>query len=300
MSKKPISGDDLAVGGQAVLGGVMMRSPDKYVVSVRNPQGKIERLIKDNEKHAGFAKKLRTIPFVRGVFVLVDSMKVGLKALDFSSNIALEEEGESDSKTNAFLMTFTMIFSVILAIGLFKFLPFWLSGLISKSDVGFVWIEGLIKAGIFIGYLLIISLSKDIKDVFRYHGAEHKTIHCYETHGLKGLSVKNAKKCSRIHNRCGTTFLFLTIFISILVYAIIPIKFGFWQSFGIRLLFLPVIAGISFEILKLVPKLSSKNPLKWVLMLIEYPGLLMQQITTKEPTKEQLAVGIDSLKTLLK
>lgn len=308
--KQKISGDDLAVGGQAVIEGVMMRSPDKYVVSVRNPKGKIQRLIKSVPKHDGFARNIRKVPFVRGIFALVDSMKIGFKALDYSSNIALEEEkttndkvGKKDSKSdpvNGFLMTFTMIFSIAFALFLFKFLPFWLSGFVSNNDSEFVWFEGIIKALIFVGYLLVISLSKDIRNVFRYHGAEHKTIHCYEKFGLKGLNVKNALACSRIHKRCGTTFLFLTIFISILVYAIIPIRFNFWTSFGVRILFLPVIAGISFEILRLVPKLSNKNPLKWVLLIIEYPGLLIQQITTKEPNKKQLAVAIDSLKTLLK
>lgn len=241
MSKKPISGDELAVGGQAVIEGVMMRSPDKYVVAVRNPAGKIIHLIKNNEIHKGFSSSLRKIPFVRGTFVLADSMKVGYKALDYSSNIALGEDGDlpADSSKSSFLMTVTLIFSVLFAIFLFKFLPFWFSKLISNDPRGSVWIEGLIKASIFIGYLLLISLSKDIKTVFRYHGAEHKTIHCYEKHGLKGLTIKNAMACSRIHKRCGTTFLFLTIFISILVYAIIPLNFGFWISFGVRLFFSP-------------------------------------------------------------
>ena len=337
--KNKISGDELAVGGQAVLEGVMMRAKDKYVVSVRSPSGEIKELIKKVDPKKGMNKTLRNIPFVRGIFVLFDSMKIGFKALDFSSDVLIDEDESSDDtklkqKENAekqktkssskktdlkkthnkkegkehksnsetkgmgIFVIITFILSMVFAIFLFKFIPYWTSGLISNSGSR-VWIEGIIKASIFIGYLLLISLNKDVKRVFMYHGAEHKSIHCYEKYGLNGLTVKRALKQSRIHKRCGTTFLFLTIFISIVVYAFIPFNYGFWISFGLRILFLPLIAGISFEILKLVPKLSNKNPIKWILFVIEYPGLLMQNITTKEPNAEQLEVAINSLKRVL-
>ena len=311
MSKdKPITGAELAIGGQAVLEGVMMRGREQYAVSVLGPDKKVHRLIEKIPKKTGFALKLRKAPFVRGMFALIDSLKIGYKALDFSADVAIDEEDKKEGKqtskeprkTDALFMVITVVASIGLAIGLFKFLPFFLSGfLVNEASSWFVWIEGLIKASVFIGYLLLISFSRQIRRVFEFHGAEHKAVHCYENFGLsKKLTAKHAAQFSRIHKRCGTTFLFLVIFVSIFIYAVIPIQLGFWLSFLIRLLFLPVIAGISFEILQLVPKLSDKNPLKWVLMVIELPGLLLQYISTREPDEEQLGVAIDALKHAVK
>ena len=168
----------------------------------------------------------------------------------------------------------------------------------TSSEIDF-WISFL-KLLLFVLYILTVSISKQIRNVFAYHGAEHKVVHCYEDNNkIKDITPEKVLKYSRIHKRCGTTFIFLIIFLSILTYALIPINLGFWNSFIIRLLFLPILAGISFEILKLVPKLSMKNPLRWMLLLIELPGLGIQYLTTKEPNKKQIEVAIDALKNVV-
>lgn len=229
---------------------------------------------------------------------MVDSLKIGYAALDYSADVSIDEETSEKTWLDTVVTVGMFTVSLVFALFLFKFVPFWLGGLFVAGKA-FVLLEGLIKIVIFVGYLLVISLSKQIKSVFEYHGAEHKAVHCYERHGLsKKLTSKEAQKESRIHPRCGTTFLFLVVLVSIFVYAIIPIpvSIGFWEAFGIRLIFLPVIAGISFEILQLVPKLSRKNPIRWILYVFEYPGLMLQKITTREPSIEQLDVAIDALK----
>jgi uncharacterized protein YqhQ len=293
MSRK-VTGDELAVGGQAVMEGVMMRSTSKYAVAVRDPKNKIKYLTGKIEKKKGFPLFLRKIPFVRGSFVLVDAVRYGYKGLNFSANVALEEEEEEG--IGAWII---IVFSILLAILLFKFLPFGVASLILNSGQrSFVVLEALIKLLVFIAYVLLISLSKDVSRVFEFHGAEHKTIHCYEKFGMKKLTSSAAMKCSRIHPRCGTTFLFLVIIISMVVYAFVP-SMNFWLLFVSRLALLPVIAGISFEVLRLMPKLSKWNPLKWILYLVELPGIWMQHITTKEPSKDQIEVAIAALKKIL-
>ncbi len=321
--KQPITGDELAVGGQALIEGVLMRSNDKYAISVRKSNGKIITKTEKLPEKTGIALILRKTPFIRGIFALVDSTKLGYKALNYSADIFVEDEDEKISKSNtkekspiinnkkekssktekAFegaLGIFVIIISIAFAIGIFKFLPYLLSGfVVGNTSKYFTIVEGIIKAVIFVGYILLVSLSKEIRRVFQYHGAEHKSIHCYERFGnTSKLNATNAAKCSRIHPRCGTTFLFLVIFVSIVVYTFLP-RLEFWSSFGLRLLFLPVIAGISYEILRIVPKMSNRNPIKWMLYIIEIPGLLLQKITTKEPDKKQLEVAINSLKRVL-
>jgi len=296
--RKKISGDELAVGGQAVLEGVMMRGRDKWAVSVRNPEGNIVNQVTSLKKHTGWRRAIRKAWFIRGSIAMVDSLKIGYAALDYSADVAISEETSKKTWLDGVVTIGMFIVSLVFALFLFKFVPFWLGGLFVAGK-SFVLLEGLIKIVIFVGYLLLISLSKQIRSVFEYHGAEHKVVHCYEKYGLsKKLTATEAQKESRIHPRCGTTFMFLVVLVSIFVYAIIPIpvSIGFWMAFVIRILFLPVIAGISFEILQLVPKLSRKNPVRWVLYIFEYPGLLLQKITTREPKLEQLEVAIDALK----
>lgn len=296
MSKNSkIKGDELAVGGQAVLEGVMMRGKRKAFVSIRAPSGKIVSKRLSVSKPSKCALFLRKIPFVRGVLVLADSLRVGYSALNYSAQVALPDE-EEPSPVWTYLSVFA---SVLIALLLFKFLPFTISNFIA-TDSWFVIVEGIVKFFIFVGYIWIISLLPDIRRVFEYHGAEHKAIHCYEAFGLtRKLNAVEAQKFSRIHPRCGTTFLFLVILISIVVYAVIPLQLGFWLSFLVRLAFLPVIMGVSYELLRIVPRLSLKNPLRWILFTLEWPGLLLQKITTREPDITQLRVAIHALKKVL-
>lgn len=304
-SNERLTGDELAVGGQAVLEGVMMRGKTCWCVSVRSNDGKIKRLKRKIKKKTGLSKILRKTIFIRGIFALWDSLQIGYRALDFSADVAVEEEGDKDNSNNdSFDWLFTLIIlflSIGLAIFLFKFLPYLISGFIlEESSKNFVWIEGMIKILIFVGYILAISLSKQVRNVFEYHGAEHKVVHCYEKNkSAKNITPAMAKKFPCIHKRCGTTFIFLVIFISIVLYSLFPINLGFWRSFLLRILYLPLIAGIAFEILKIYPKLSNKNPLKWFLYLIEFPGMLLQNLTTREPNEKQLEVAIDSLKQVV-
>ena len=291
MSEK-ITGEELALGGQAVLEGVMMRSSKKCNVSVLHEKKILNKSISIKTPRLPF---LRKIPFVRGMFVLIDSLKVGYAALQYSAAVATDEE-----ETSWWEAVVPIFFSVLIALLLFAFFPFWISRLIFTDSGWLYLLEGAIKAVIFVGYIFGISFLPDIKRVFEFHGAEHKAIHCYETYGnTSKLTPKNAHVFSRIHPRCGTTFLFLVVLISIFVYAVIPLDMPFWAAFVLRLLFLPVIAGISYEILRIVPRLSRKNPLRWILFILESPGLLLQKITTREPSLKQLSVAIHSLKKVL-
>ena len=322
--KKAISGNDLAIGGQAVIEGVMMRSKQKYCVSCRSKDGKIKRQVKTIPRSK--LDSLKKIPFIRGNVSLYQSIKLGFSALDFSADVAIDEDDAKNtstkkegtksstspksssspsslkSKESIDILFTSLIFiaSLLLALSLFKFLPFYLAGFLKSIPIPFVIAEGLLKLGIFIGYLYVISLTPDIKRVFQYHGAEHKAVHCYEKYGNTAkLTVDNALTFPRIHKRCGTTFMFLVVIISILVYALVPISMSFVYAFILRILFLPVIAGISFEILVGFPKLSKNNPFYYVFLILEYPGLLLQYITTKEPDRLQQEVALDSLKHVL-
>lgn len=294
MSRK-VRGDELAVGGQAVIEGVLMRARSKAVVCVLTPEGKIVDKKIPVKKLSAIGKVIRKIPFVRGVSVLADSLRVGYAALNYSARVALPDEEEPSSLWT----TLSVIASVVIALVLFKFLPYGFAQLFGQNSWSLI-IEGVVKLVIFVSYIWLISLLPDIRRVFQFHGAEHKAIHCYEAYGNGAkLTPKTAQKFSRIHPRCGTTFLFLVILLSIVVYAVIPLQLGFWASFGFRLLLLPVIVGISYELLRIVPRLSKKNPIRWILFVIEWPGLLLQKITTREPDLKQLEVAIRALKHVL-
>jgi uncharacterized protein YqhQ len=294
-----------AMGGQAVIEGVMMRSQDYYSVAVRNEKGKIVTKSAKIKKKSGLLK----FPFIRGVSNLIEMMIIGIKALTWSAAQVSDEEDEKLSNNQ---MIFTLISAFGFAILIFIGLPYLLSILTGvkeeSSPITFNLIDGVIKIAIFLIYLYLISLIKDIKRIFEYHGAEHKTVHCYEAE--KELTVKNVKKYSTKHPRCGTSFLFIVMLISIFVFALIPsLVVLIYPSFNLlpfllrkiilftlRILFIPVIAGISYELLKLSGKFS-KNP---VVKIITYPGILLQYITTKEPDDKQIEVAITSMKEVLK
>ncbi|MCI9485516.1 MAG: DUF1385 domain-containing protein [Lachnospiraceae bacterium] len=296
------------IGGQAVIEGVMMQNQDVYAVAVRKPDGEIE-VAKDTWQTFTKKHKAFNIPFVRGIFNFIDSMRLGMRILTFSASFYEEEEEAGESGTGerksegreaehaaregsgeGLLMGFAMVLAVVLALGIFFVLPMFLSNLFrrfveSRALMGLI--EGVIRLAIFVGYVLLISLMKDIRRVFMYHGAEHKCINCVER-GLD-LTVENVRKSSKQHKRCGTSFLLFVVFVSILFSMVIQVE-SVWLKIALRILLIPVIAGISYEILKLAGR--SDN---WLVNLVSKPGLLLQRLTTREPEDDMIEVAIRSV-----
>jgi len=290
MKKKGYSG----VGGQAVIEGVMMRAPEKFVIAVRNPDNQIvvqrKNVTIDNK---GIFKK----PFIRGLVALYNALILGVQALNFSAYHAMGEGDEKMSKKEIFL---SMFLGLGLGIVLFIFLPLLITDLlkyvlpiVERSFLAFNAVDGVIRVIFFLIYIYAISFFKDIKRVFEYHGAEHKSIFTYEAG--EQLTVENARTKSRFHPRCGTSFLLIVMIVSIFVFSIIPKDSHFVIKFASRLVFIPVIAGISYEILKL----SSRNQSNPLMKFLIIPGLWLQKITTKEPDDGQLEVALVSLKEAL-
>lgn len=287
------------IGGQAVLEGIMMKNGPKYAVAVRKPDGKIEVKVEEYKSIVKW-EKLTKIPFVRGVFNFIDSLVLGMKTLTYSASfwedeeeegiILTEEEIKKKEKQEDLIMTITMIVSVILALGLFMVLPYFISNLFSgivKSRFLKTVIEAIVRITLFIVYIVLISQMKDIQRVFMYHGAEHKCINCIE-HGME-LTVENVRKSSKQHKRCGTSFLFFVVLVSIVVCFFITVESPVLRVL-IRIALLPVIAGISYELIKLAG--SSDNP---VIGLLSKPGLAMQNLTTKEPEDDMIEVAIKAV-----
>ena len=286
------------IGGQAVIEGIMMRNKDKYSIAVRKPDHEIEVTVRDckllTEKH-----KWMGYPIIRGVVSFIDSLITGISTINYSASFYDDPEEQKITKADeigkslfkdkfeSVLMAFTVILSVFMAVGLFMLLPYFVSRLVkgyvaSKTLLNFI--EGLVRVAIFILYLLIISLMKDIKRTFMYHGAEHKCINCIE-HGLP-LTVENVMKSSKEHKRCGTSFLLIVMVISILFFLVIRPE-TLWLRLVSRILLIPVIAGVSFEFLRLAG--NSDNP---VVNLLSKPGLMLQGLTTKEPDEKMAEVAI--------
>jgi uncharacterized protein YqhQ len=275
----------MEVGGQAVIEGVMMRNKEKYAVAVRLPDSTLK--IK-TEKSKNFPKFFKW-PFVRGALGLWFTIYDGIRAMLWSSNQQLEGDEQITFK-EAIL---TLLLSFGLAIGLFVALPFFLSKLIVSTDtILFDIIDGILRFFFFMAYLLLISKMKDVQTLFQYHGAEHKTIACYEAN--EELTVSNVKKYSRFHPRCGTSFLMFIAILSVLVFMLIP--GGSLTKFLGRIFLLPVVSALGFEVIKL----SSKFEKNFLVKIAITPGLWLQRITTKEPTSLQMEVGIASLKAVLK
>ena len=291
------------IGGQAVLEGIMMRNKDKYSVAVRKPNGEIEVEIDEytGTKRSGALKKL---PFFRGVFNFVDSLVLGMKSLNFSAGFYEEEESNETKfdrvmqkifkgNTEKVLTGFVGILSVILAVGIFILLPYFLSSFITayvRNETLITLIEGIIRILIFIIYIVLISINKDIKRVYRYHGAEHKCINCIE-HG-NPLTVENVLKSSRFHKRCGTSFLLFVVLLSVVLFFFIRVESPLMRIV-VRLLMIPVIAGIAYEFLRLAGK--SNNI---VVRIISAPGLWLQRITTKEPDEKMVEVAIQAVEAV--
>lgn len=291
------------IGGQAVLEGVMMKNRDKYAVAVRKPNGEIDVEVEEYKGVCG-DKKFAKLPFIRGVFAFIDSLILGMKVTTYSASF-YEEEDEKPSKTEGklekllgnkaddIMMTFTVILSVIIAVALFMLLPLFLSDLLGKyirNASVIAIIEGMIRILIFIAYIAGISLMKDIKRLYMYHGAEHKCINCIE----KGrpLTVKDVKRSSRQHKRCGTSFLLFVVLVSVIVFFFIRVD-NMALKLVLRIALVPVIAGISYEIIRLAGR--SDNI---VVRIISAPGLWMQKLTTKEPDEDMIEVAIASVEAV--
>lgn len=312
MSKSENQCHITSIGGQAVMEGVMMRGPYKTTVAVRKSDGDIERKVEDNGVKT--RSKFWQLPIIRGCVNFIDSLVIGMKALMYSAEfVDIEGEEESDSKFDKWLdekfgdkvkdivIYVSIAISLIFSIALFMILPTfltkgmeWLGGFVpflapvAKSHLFSSLMEGIIRMAIFIGYLALVSNMKDIKRVFMYHGAEHKTIACYEAG--EELTVENVKKFTRFHPRCGTSFLLFVMIVSILLFALLPRVDMVILRVLMRLALLPAVAGISYEIIKLAGR--SKNRF---VGLLSKPGLWLQRLTTREPDESMMEVAIASM-----
>ena len=287
------------IGGQAVMEGVMMKNGIHYAVAVRKPD---KEIVVDAREYTGIVKnqKIKKIPILRGVINFFDSLVLGMRTLMYSASFfdeevkeLSEEEQKAKEKKESVAMGFTVFLSVILALVIFMLLPYGLSLFFKKwiaSPTLLALIEGVIRVVIFFIYIVAITCMEDIKRVYMYHGAEHKCINCVE-HGLD-LNVENVKNSSRFHKRCGTSFLFLVVFISILFFACIRTDSAIWR-FSLRILLVPVIAGVAYEFLRLAGR--SENAF---VNLLSKPGLWFQKFTTKEPDEDMIEVAIASVEAV--
>ena len=289
------------IGGQAVIEGVMMKNMDRYAVSVRKPNGKIETKV---EECVSFAEKhpLFQLPVFRGMANFLESMVIGMKTLNYSASFYEDEEEQTESRTEQLLekilgekaekiiMGIVLVFSLAISIGLFMILPYIASealGKLIRNEYVILFMEGIIRIAIFLGYIVLISRMEDIKRVFMYHGAEHKTINCLEA-GVP-LTPENVDNFSRLHKRCGTSFIFIVMIISMVFFFFIRVD-TIWLRIVLRLLFLPLVAGVSYEFIRLAG--NSDHPL---VQIFSKPGLALQRLTTKEPDHSMIEVAIASV-----
>lgn len=294
------------VGGQAVIEGVMMKKDDTYAVAVRKPD---DEIIIDKRDYVSFSKrnKFLGLPIIRGAVAFIESLVMGMKILTFSAEFFDVDEDVKQSKfeekmekrfgkkrVNDILIGFSVIVATLFSIGLFILLPLGLSQLLKPylaSTRLINLIDGIIRIVILLGYITSISFMKDIQRVFQYHGAEHKSIHCLENE--EPLTVENVRKQSRLHKRCGTNFLLIVVLISVLILTLFNVE-TFLLRLIVRLLLLPFIAGISYEVIKLLGKTESQ-----IADIVSLPGLLLQKLTTKEPDDKQIEVAIAALKEVI-
>ena len=306
------SSDDILVGGQAVMEGVMMRSPQGYSVAVRRQDGSI-RVIKETLKTPAEKHKIFKLPVFRGMGVLGQALVLGIKALRFSAEEAvqdidaaanaektetakIEQKAEKPEKLSSWLIAGNLVLALGINIALFFVLPLFLTNFLQsrlgfESSLLFSGIDGVLRVATFVLFLLMISWMKDMRRVFEYHGAEHKTVYNFEAR--ENLSIENAQKYSTLHPRCGTSFLFVLMIVSILVFSLAHFD-SLWIKLLARVVFLPLIVGISYEILRFSAKHRGS-----LLRVVTYPGLLLQKITTKEPDEKQLATAIKALEEAL-
>ncbi len=275
-----------AIGGQALIEGVMMISDKRVSMAARKPNGKIVTK-KMNRHHLTI--KYKKLPLARGVFALWEMLSLGMKGLIWSSEQA-EEQKES---TSSVAMTLTILFSLLVGILLFIALPFYLAKLVTENHFLFNLVDGLLRVTVFLAYLLAIARMKDVQRLFQYHGAEHMAVHCYE-HKNK-LTVENVEKFTTLHPRCGTAFLFLVLIVSVFVFTLVYSD-SWIIKFLLRILLIPFIAAVSYEILKFSAKHQNNVFFRYLIK----PGLWFQMITTRKPDKRQIEVAITALKAVLR
>lgn len=299
-----------SIGGQAVIEGVMMRGKSVYCMAVRNVNTKEISIEKDKVKSLGNKSKILKMPFIRGIASFIDSLVLGMKIIMKSatlSGIDQEEESEKKSKLDIWLenkfgekltdyiIYFSVFISIILSVVIFMVLPVWISSFIAKffsiSLSGIGVIEGLVRILIFLGYILLISKMKDVQRLFKYHGAEHKTINCFESGDE--LTIENVKKHTRLHKRCGTSFLIIVMIVSMIVFMFLRTDNVTIRVLS-RVILVPLIAGISYEIIKLVGRCDNI-----FVKIISAPGMALQKVTTKEPEDDMIETAILSLKGVL-
>jgi len=273
----------LAFGGQAVIEGVMIRSKKHMVVCVRQPN---DEILTKTEKIKSLSERYRVLrlPFLRGIVALFETLYLGIKGIYFSANATLEEEEKLNPKEIALVV----VLALALAIFLFSILPFFLANLSGLGGVVFIVVESVIRLGILLIYLASISLVGEFRRVFQYHGAEHTAINAYEA-GVE-LNVENAKKYSRFHPRCGTSFLLIVTLISILFFSIMP-DLGFFMRLAYRILLIPVIAAVSYEVLRLSDRYKNSRVMK----VLVAPGLGLQYLTTRKPDEKMVAVALKAV-----
>ena len=283
------------VGGQAVLEGVMMRAPRSMAIAVRRPSGEIA-IKREEVPPLSERYPIVKLPVLRGAVALFQSLIMGLGALNFSANEALAE-GEEKEELSSWAMGGTMAVALGFGVLLFFVLPLYLTKLlvpvIGSSNIVFNLVDGVIRVAVFLLYIVSISRMTDIQRVFQYHGAEHKTIFAFEAG--EELTVENVNRYSRLHPRCGTSFLLIVMLVSIVIFSLIPKLWPFWMKAGARVVLLPVIAGVSYEFLKW----SAKNDQHPLVKLIIAPGLALQRLTTREPDESQVEVAIRSIEEAL-
>ena len=294
-----------AVGGQALIEGVMMQSKKKRAIAVRKADGEI--VIKKNKIKSWINdKNIDKIPFVRGSFILIENMIEGINSLNYSSEFFMDEEDEEEDKfdilikkifkhkANDVVLGIAMVFAILISIGMFVLTPTFIGGLFSKiisNKVILNLIEGIIRILILFTYIVIISKNKDIERTFQYHGAEHKAVYCYENN--LELTIENARKFTTLHPRCGTNFLFIVMSTSIILFSF----FGWPNPLArviMRIVCIPVVAGISYEIIRFLGKYNNK-----LTKIVAYPGMMLQKFTTKEPDDLQLEVALAALKAVV-
>ena len=294
-----------AVGGQALIEGVMMQSKERRAIAVRKTDGEI--IIKKNKIKSWLSdKNIDRIPFIRGSFILIENMIEGINSLNYSSEFFMDEEDEEEDKfdilikkifkdkANDVVLGIAMLFAILISIGMFVLIPTFTGGLFSKifsNKVILNLIEGIIRILILFTYIIIISKNKDIERTFQYHGAEHKAVYCYENN--LELTIENARKFTTLHPRCGTNFLFIVMSTSIILFSF----FGWPNPLArviMRIICIPVVAGISYEIIRFLGKYNNK-----LTKIVAYPGMMLQKFTTKEPDDSQLEVALAALKAVV-
>ncbi len=290
------------IGGQAVIEGVMMKSPAGWSVAVRDPKGEINLKMVRTKKIPALFK----LPIIRGVVGLFHALLIGVKAIEFSANLVYQndmayQEQEGDKPISPWGLGLSIGLAIILAIALFKFLPLLLTTLIgnvfrevSNNSLLFNFTDGVLRVGIFLFYIFIIGLWKEMRRIYQYHGAEHKVIYAYEAG--EDLTVENAKKYRPYHPRCGTSFLLIVMVISIMVFLTIPKEWSFVDKLISRIILIPAIAGLSYEVLRFSAKMKN-NP---IVGLMVFPGLLLQRMTVREPDESQIEVALAAMNEVLK